>query len=400
MKFSKRAHLLKPSQTLAMTAKAKELQASGKDVVSLTVGEPDWQSSEAALQAASAAIEHGKTKYTPTPGILELRQAIAKKTQSQLGLAYTPQQVFVGTGAKFVIFAALQMLVSPGDEVIIPAPYWVSYPSMVELAGGKPIVIACGPDHNFKLTPGLLKKCLTEKTRALILCAPNNPTGIMYSKEELKALADVLIKFPDVWIISDDIYNELIWTGDTVAPHILNVQPVFQDRTLVVNGVSKSYAMTGWRIGWGLGPLKLMTLISDYASQSTSNAASISQYASLGALMNGQSDVSKAQAELKGRYQFCESEFQKFKFFKLIPSQGAFYLWVDVQEILRMKYKGQKIESSKNLAEIILNDFLVATVPGSDFGSEGYLRLSFAASKADLTKAFERFADFEKSLLS
>lgn len=398
MKFSKRAELLKPSPTLAMAAKAKDLQAQGKDVVSLTVGEPDWETSTSAMQAGRQAIEAGKTKYTPTSGILELRKAVAQKTRTHLGLEYSPQDVFVGSGAKFVIFSALQMLVSPGDQVLIPTPYWVSYPSMVELADGQPVIIPCGSVQNFKLTADLLKKHITAKTKVLILCAPNNPSGIMYSRQELKAISDVLMQYPDIWIISDDIYNELIWTGEAVAPHLLVVEPRLKDRTLVVNGVSKSYAMTGWRIGWGVGPAKLISLISDYASQSTSNASSISQYAALGALEGGHADVLMAQKELKARYEYCVNAFGAFQYMTLIPSQGAFYLWVDVQKVLSMKHKGQVIGTSRNLAELILSEYLVATVPGADFGSEGYLRLSFAASRAELEKAFARFKEFEKNL--
>jgi len=399
--ISKRAQGLKPSPTLAMANRARELQAQGKDIVSLTVGEPDWATFPAANEAAIAAIKEGFTKYTAAHGILELRQEIAKQYTDLLGVNYSANDVVVGCGAKYILFAGMMMWLNPGDEVLIPTPYWVSYPAMVELAGAIPQFIECDESSGFKLTPEKLKKSITTKTRALIFSSPSNPTGIQYSREELKALAEVLKEHPSLNVISDDIYNRLIFNDEKMSPHLLHVAPGLRERILVVNGVSKTYSMTGWRVGWGLGPSELMKPMADFVSQTTSNISSISQKAALAALQKCDSDLVQARKNLKEKKQKFQARLEKIKGIKVIPPDGAFYLWVDVKSILGKTHRpsSAKIQNSKELCEILLNHHFVATVPGIEFGAEGYLRLSFVTSEANLVKAADRFEEFMESLV-
>ncbi len=400
MMISSRAQLLKPSPTLAMANKARELAAEGKDVVSLTVGEPDWPTMQSANEAGIQAIKEGFTKYTAAAGIPELRKALTKSINDELKVNYKDSQIVVGAGAKFVIFSALQMLVNPGEEVLIPAPYWVSYPTMVELAGGVPVVLDCGENQNFKLKADQLEKSITPKTKALILCSPSNPTGLVYTKEELTALAEVLRKHPHVVVISDDIYNRLIWSDALVAPHLLHVAPDLIERTVVVNGASKSFSMTGWRVGWAACPAPLAKVMADFFSQSTSNASSITQKATLKALENPGPDIAKARALLSTRLVMMKQGLSKIPGLRVIDPQGAFYIWLNVEGWMGKTHKptGEKLVSSANVANALLNHSFVATVPGIEFGTEGYLRLSFATSEAQLQKALDRFAKFSEDL--
>jgi len=394
--ISKRAQMLKPSPTLAMANRARELQAQGKDVVSMTVGEPDWATFTVANQAGIEAIEKGFTKYTAAHGTPELRQEVAKQTSEQVGVEYGPNEVVIGSGAKYILFSILMMILDSGDEVLIPTPYWVSYPTMVELAGGVPKAVECGENVNFKLTPELLAKAITPKTKALILCSPSNPTGLQYSREELKALAEVLRQNKNVVLISDDIYNRLIFNDSKMAPHILHVAPDLRERMLIVNGASKTYSMTGWRVGWALGPKQVISPMADFLSQTTSSPSSISQKAALAALQKGDAELVKARQNLTAKKDQTLKAFKGLKGMKISQPDGAFYLWVDVKECLGRTHRksGKKIQNDKELAEILLNDHLVATVPGSEFGAEGYLRLSFVTSEANIVKAGQRFQDF------
>jgi aspartate aminotransferase len=410
MELSRRAQALKPSPTLAMANKARELQAQGHDVVSLTVGEPDWPTFQSANRAAIQAIEAGFTKYTAAAGIPELRTEIATQASEELNVKYTPAQVIVGSGAKFVIYALLQMLINEGDEVLIPSPYWVSYPTMAELAGGKPVIIDCGIEQNFKMTAEQLSRAITPKTKALIFSSPSNPTGVLYTKEEWARLAAVLKKNPHVTIISDDIYDRLVFQSvckDLVrnkadicrAPHILDVAPELKGQVVIVNGASKTYSMTGWRVGWALGSEKLMKVTADFLSQSTSNVASISQKAVLAALQNGSLELIQAVDKLEAKRNRMIKKFDTLKYFKVIPPDGAFYFWARVDSCFGKTAQGQKIQNSKDLADLLLEKYFVATVPGIEFGTEGYLRLSIAASDQQLDKAFERFQKFESELI-
>lgn len=396
--LSKRALSMKPSPTLQLVAKAKELSSKGHDVIALSVGEPDWPTFGAASQVGIAAINEGFSKYTPANGIPELREAIADQVRREHGLEYTANQVTVGTGAKFILFAAFQMLCDQGDEVIIPSPYWVSYPVMVELADGKSVIIDCGPETNFKVTPALLEKAITPKTKAFVFASPSNPTGIAYSKEELQALAEVFKKHPHVVIISDDIYNHLMFGACKVAPHILEVAPELKDRVVIVNGVSKSYAMTGWRIGWALGPAALIKSMADYQSQSTSSACSISQKAALAAIKNCDADVAKANTMLKARLDSALDNISTIPMIKAIRPDGAFYLWLDISQTIGKKFEGQTINSSRDFAGILLEKYFVAAVPGVEFGVEGCMRISFAIETERMVEALKRMRDMISKL--
>lgn len=398
--ISSRARLLKPSPTMAMANKARELSSAGKDVVSLTVGEPDWSTCPAACEAGVQAIQEGFTKYTAAAGIPELRKALAEGLAQELGVPVKDSQVVVGAGAKYVIFAALQMTIDPGQEVLIPSPYWVSYPTMVELAGGKPVIVQCPENQNFKLTAAQLDQAITPRTKALILCSPSNPTGIIYTREELEGLAQVLKKHPHVVVISDDIYNRLLFSEDTVAPHLLHVAPELQSRVIVVNGASKSFSMTGWRIGWALCPDPVAKVMADFFSQSTSNVTSITQKATLKALECVDDEVGKARQVLRRRLELMQAGLGAVPGLRVIEPQGAFYVWLNVEGWLKKTHRpsGRVIESSSDLANLLLEHELVATVPGIEFGAEGYLRLSFATGEAQLQKAVSRFLHFSHQL--
>ena len=398
--ISKRAKALKPSPTLAMANRARELQAQGQDIVSLTVGEPDWATFKVANEAGIEAIQKGFTKYTAAHGIIELRQEIAKQTSAQLGVSYTANDVIVGCGAKYILYAALMMIVDPGDEVIIPAPYWVSYPTMVELAGGVPKFIDCPAQTNFKLTGKLLAAAITKQTKALILCSPSNPTGLQYTKDELQELAKVLMDHPQVFLISDDIYNRLIFSENEMSPHILQGNPGLKDRMMVVNGVSKTYSMTGWRVGWGLGPQSVIKPAADFLSQTTSSISSISQKAALAALLQGEPELVQARKNLKNKKDRFYQGLMDTQGVKLHQPDGAFYLWIDIRECLGRTHKktNRVIKNSSELAEVLLNEHLVATVPGSEFGMEGYLRLSFVTSAENLDKAARRIKELSAQL--
>lgn len=390
--LSKRAQNLKTSPTLFLVAKAKELQSQGHPVISLTVGEPDWPTFPVAALAGQEAIEKGYTKYTPANGTVELRQAIVEKVKSEIGLEYGIKNVTVASGAKFIIFGALQMLCSPGDEVIINSPYWVSYPTMVELADGVPVIVNCGEENHFKMTPEKLEKAITPKTKAFLFCSPSNPTGLVYTREELRALAEVLKRHPQVMVISDDMYNRLMFDGNKVAPHILHVAPELKERVVMINGGSKAYSMTGWRIGWAVGPEKLITAMGDYQSQSTGSPSSISQYAAVAAIKHSESDIEQVVKTLIQRKNSAMEVFRKVPQLRVIEPQGAFYLWVEMKSLYGKSYKGRTIEGSRDFADILLNDYFVATVPGSECGCDGYLRLSFACSETQMQEAIQRMA--------
>lgn len=386
--LSKRALRLKASPTLALVAKAKDLQRQGHDVISLSVGEPDWETAECASQKGIEAIQKGHTKYTPPAGIIELREAIAQQTNRDLGSRYKANQISVATGAKFSLFAALQVLLNPGDEVIVPSPYWVSYPDMIELADGKPVVIAGRPENYFKLLAADLQKALNQNTKAILINSPSNPTGEIYEKGELEELIHVLRRWPNVVILSDDIYNHLMFDGSDVAPHLIALAPDLSDRTLLFNGVSKSYAMTGWRIGWSIGPSPIIEAISNYQSQSTGSSSSISQMAALSALENGDTDMQNARKILKERRDFAIHRLRKIPGIKVNEPKGAFYLWLDVSAFTRPGFE------SRMLSEDLLDRQKIAVVPGIEFGCDGYLRLSFVLNQKRMSEAFDRMEEF------
>jgi aspartate aminotransferase len=392
--LSKRAQDLKPSPTLFLVAKARELQSQGHNVISLTVGEPDWPTYAVASEAGIEAIRKGLTKYTPANGTPDLRQAIAERVHVDLGQSYTINEVAVTSGAKFAIFAALQVLCDSQDEVIIHSPYWVSYPVMAELAGAHPVLVTCDESSQFKITPEMLKKHLTDKTKVFLFCSPSNPTGFVYSAAELKALADVLRQYPRVVIITDDMYNRLMFDGSACAPHILQQAPDLRERTVIINGGSKAYSMTGWRIGWAVGPKPVIQALSDYASQSTGAPSSIAQAAALAALKHSEEDIKKTNRVLIERMSKALTEFRQIPEFKVFEPQGAFYFWVDIRQALGKKFQGQPVATSKDFCQILLEKFYVATVPGEEFGNPGYMRLSFATSIEKMSEAIQRMKAF------
>lgn len=398
MRLAKRVQSLKASPTLALAAKAKELKALGEDVISLSVGEPDWDTFESIKQAAIEAIRNGYTKYTPASGTPGLRQAIAEQTSADLGLDYSSSDVTVSSGGKFILFSALQSLVNPGDEVVIPSPYWVSYPTMVELAGGVPVIVPTQRENCFKMTVRDLKQALTSKTKILILNSPSNPTGEMYTESELADLAKVLLEHPDVLVISDDIYNRLVFNEVGLAPHILKMEPQLKSRTIVVNGVSKTYSMTGWRLGWALGPADVIGAMNKYQSQSTSCASSITQEAAIQAIKGGEGELKAVLRLLKDRRDFIYKAFSKMDGVIVTEPQGAFYIWPDISSFFGRTWKGKPILTSSDFSTALLEDQLVVSVPGLDFGMEGFLRISYAIEEPRMQEALDRIQLFISKL--
>lgn len=397
IKLAERAQLLKPSPILVLAARANELKAAGHNVISLTIGEPDWDTYDNIKEVAISSIRDGKTKYTPSNGIPELRKAIAEQASVDLGIHFDANQVTVSSGAKFVLFSALQAIVDPGDEVILVAPFWASYTTMVELAGGIPRIAVCNDKVDFKLTPEILRTVITAKTKAILLNSPSNPTGKVYSREELKSIAVVLREFPRIAIISDDIYNRLSF-NEKISPHILHVAPDLRDRVIVLNGASKSYAMTGWRLGWVLAAKEIVSAMSSYQSQSVSCATAVSQYAAIEAIRNSDKHVAETVEKLKDRRDALILELEKIQGVKVARPDGAFYLWVDVSKFIGKTHKNKKMETSADLSGALLDEQMVAVVPGIEFGLDGYFRLSYALDKEKGREAVERMKNFFYSL--
>jgi aspartate aminotransferase len=398
MILSDRTKKLKSSPTLELAAKGRKLKAEGHDVISLAVGEPDWDSFSVAKQEGIESIQKGFTKYVPANGIDELRKAIVDTIKKDLSLDYSPDQVTVTSGGKFSIFACLQVLLNKTDEVLIPIPYWVSYPDMTELAEGKAVFVPSTEKNNFKITAQDLESKITKNSKLLILNSPSNPTGAMYSKQELKSIADVLKKHPQVLILSDDIYNKLVFTPDGLAPHILQVAPELKDRTIMINGASKTYAMTGWRIGWAIGPQEIISAMTKYQSQSVSCAASFTQRATFKAIVEGDKELKEVQKKLLERKNFAIQEISKVKDVSCFNPDGAFYLWINIQKCLGKKFKDANVAGSREFSNMLLEDQKVIAVPGAEFGQEGYIRLSFAIENSRMTEAFRRMNSFIESL--
>ena len=388
--IAKRLANVKPSPTLAVTAKAAELKAAGKDVIGLGAGEPDFDTPDHVKDAAIEAIRKGETKYTPVGGTPALKKAIVDKFKRENGLEYAANQVVAGVGAKQVIFNALLATVGSSDEVIIPAPYWVSYPDMVLFAEGTPVIAPCSEEDNFKLRPAALEKAITPKTKWLILNSPSNPTGAAYTKAELRAIADVLLKHPHVWVIADDIYEHLSYDGFEFFT-IAQVEPKLYDRTLTVNGVSKAYAMTGWRIGYAGGPKALIAALSDIQSHSTSNACSISQAASVAALNGPQEFLQSWKQSFAARRNLVVDALNTVPGIVCKKPEGAFYVFPNMKALIGKKTPaGKTISTSSDFCDYLLEHALVAAVAGSAFGLEGYFRISYATSEKILTEAMKR----------
>ena len=396
--LSNKAKKLKPSPTLAIAAKAKELAALGHSVISLSVGEPDWDTFASIKEAGCKAIQAGQTKYGPSNGSPALRTAIAHKTEQLLGVKFDPNEVTVTTGAKFILFAALQMLLNPGDEVLIPAPYWVSYPTMVELVDGVPVIVGSDETSGFKPLASHFEKHVTPKTKVLMLNSPNNPTGQMYTTEEIADIAAFVKRHPHLVVISDDIYNQLIFDGGTVAPHLLQADPSLKSRVILVNGASKTFSMTGWRVGWALGPLEIIKAMSNYQSQTTSCASPFAQTATLTGLQSGDAEIKQNVEILRKRRDLFVEALNTIPGWRANHPQGAFYVWADVRALLGKSWHGRKLATSNDLAAALLESEFVAVVPGAESGLEGYLRLSFAVHERDLNEAVKRIHKFTDSL--
>ncbi len=385
---------VKPSATIAVTTKAAELKAAGRDVIGLGAGEPDFDTPQNIKDAAKRAIDEGKTKYTAVDGIPELKKAICAKFLRENGLTYTPAQISVGTGGKQILYNALMATCNPGDEVIIPAPYWVSYPDMVLLAGGAPVIVPCGIDTAFKLTLDQLEAAITPKTKWFIFNSPSNPTGAGYTRAELRALCDVLLRHPQVWIMTDDMYEHLVFEDfEFTTP--AQVEPALYDRTLTCNGVSKSYAMTGWRIGYAGGPVALIKAMGTIQSQSTSNPSSISQYAALEGLNGPQDFLATNRVHFQRRRDLVVRMLNAAKGITCPIPEGAFYVYPDISGCIGLtSAAGTQITSDEVFATALLEETGVAVVFGAAFGVSPNFRVSYATSDALLTESCGRIQAF------
>lgn len=391
MELAERVSRIKPSPTLAVTAKAAELKAQGKDVLSLGAGEPDFDTPAHVKAAAEKAIRDGFTKYTAVGGTPSLKKAVAAKHLRDNGLEYSAAQILVSCGGKQSCYNLCQALLNHGDEVIIPAPYWVSYPDMVLLADGKPVIIETTPETRLKITPAQLEAAITPRTRLIFLNSPSNPSGMAYSKAELTALGEVLRKHPRIIIATDDMYEKILWTAEPFA-NIVNACPDLYERTVVIHAVSKTYAMTGWRIGWACGPKALITPMADIQSQSTSNPCSISQVAAEAALNGDQACVAEMTVAFKRRHDLLVAGLNRIPGISCQPGDGTFYAFPNVQGLIDKL----GVKDDLALSDLLLQQALVALVPGSAFGTPGHLRLSFATGDEVLRKCLERIAEFAK----
>jgi len=388
---------IKPSPTITVTQKARELKAAGKDVIGLSMGEPDFNTPESIKKAAIDAINRNETKYTSVDGTTKLKNAIANKFKKENNLNYSIEQISVGTGGKQVIFNALLGTINPGDEVIIPAPHWVSYPDIVLLAGGIPKIIKCTEENEFKITPEQLKNNISNKTKWFIINSPSNPTGSCYTKKEIEDLGEVLKKNKNVFILSDDIYEHI--TYDNFKFFTIGQIQDLKERTLTMNGVSKSYAMTGWRIGYAGGPKEIIDVMRKLQSQSTTNPSSISQAAAVEALNGTQNFIEERNKSFKERRDFIVNSLNEIDGISCLKPSGAFYVFPNCSKFFNKKDKqGKKIINDTEFVTSLLENYHVAVVQGSAFGLEGYFRVSYATSMDNLKKALERISNFCKSL--
>jgi aspartate aminotransferase len=389
---------VKPSATIAVTQKARELKASGRDVIGLGAGEPDFDTPDNIKEAAIDAIRRGETKYTPVSGIPELRQAVAAKFKRENNLDYRPEQTIVGTGGKQILFNAFMATLNPGDEVVIPAPYWVSYPEMVAICGGTPVFVETTIETGFKLTPEALDAAITPKTKWFLFNSPSNPSGGAYSRAELKALTDVLMRHPHVWVLTDDMYEHLVY-GDFTFTTPAEVEPGLCERTLTMNGVSKAYAMTGWRIGYAAGPVALIKAMDMIQGQQTSGACSIAQWAAVEALNGPQDFIATNRKIFEGRRDLVVSMLNQARGIECPSPEGAFYVYPSCRGLIGKKTKdGRTIETDEDFVGALLESEGVAVVHGSAFGLGPNFRISYATSEALLEEACSRIQRFCASL--
>lgn len=391
MELAKRVQTLTPSSTLAITAMANALKAEGHDVIGLGAGEPDFNTPKHIIDAAQKAMTEGLTKYTPSGGIPALKEAIVDKYERELGLTYDKKQVIVTTGAKHALYTLFQALLNPGEEVIVPAPYWVSYPEQIKLAEGTPVVVSADEKNDFKLTAKQVEECITERTKAIIINSPSNPTGMLYSKEELRAIGDVCVRH-NIMIISDEIYEQLIY-GEETHTSMAQISEELKNQTVIINGVSKSHAMTGWRIGYAIGNEKLIKAMTNLASHSTSNPTSISQYAALSAYTSSQEEVENMKVAFHDRLEKLYNWITAIPGIECVKPKGAFYLFPNVKKAV----EANGFDNVDDWVKAILEEEKVALVPGSGFGAEDNVRLSYATSLPQLEEAAKRIRRFVES---
>ncbi len=389
IELADRVNRVKPSPTLAITARAAEMKAAGHDIIGLGAGEPDFDTPEHIKDAAKKALDEGKTKYAPVPGTPGLKAAIIDKFKRDNGLDYEAEQILVSVGGKQSFYNLFQALLNDGDEVVIAAPYWVSYPAMVVLAGGEPVVIEAGIGAEFKITPEQLDAAITDKTRCVVLNSPSNPTGKAYTRAELAALGEIIAKHPNVLVATDDMYEHILWTDEPFV-NIVNAAPALYDQAIVMNGVSKAYAMTGWRIGYAAGPGHLIKAMSKIQSQSTSGAATMAQEAAEAALRGDQDCVGTMVTAFKERHDFVVDALNKIDGVRCLPSDGTFYAFPDFSAVIE---RLDGVSDDLELSEYLIEKAGVALVPGSAFGAPGYVRISYATSMENLENALKRIAD-------
>ncbi|MDF2542064.1 MAG: Aspartate aminotransferase [Herbinix sp.] len=394
--LSKKAQAVKPSSTLAITAKAKELKEKGIDVVGFGAGEPDFNTPDNVCEAAIKAIHDGFTKYTPAEGTLELRKAVCEKFKHFNGINYEPSQIVISNGGKHSLTNIFSAILNPGDEVIIPSPYWLSYPEIVRLADGVPVFIRAGKEQNYKVTAAQIDAACTDKTKAFILNTPNNPSGMIYTREELLEIADVIIK-RDIYVVADEMYENLIY-GDDQPVSIASLNDEIYQRTITCSGVAKSYSMTGWRIGYTGSSKEIAKLMGSIQSHQTSNPNSIAQKAAYEALMGPQDSVFKMNEEFNKRRDYMSERVDQMNLISALKPQGAFYLFVDISETLEKEYKGSNVGTVGNLAKILIEDFNVAVIPCDDFGFADHIRLSYAISLDQIKKGLDRIEAFVNTI--
>ncbi|MBS6183744.1 MAG: pyridoxal phosphate-dependent aminotransferase [Clostridium celatum] len=396
MELSRKAQRIEASVTLAITAKAKEMKENGVDVISFGAGEPDFNTPENIINAAIKAMQEGNTKYTNVNGILPLREAICKKFKEDNGLVYKPSQIVVSTGAKQSLANVFLAILNPGDEVIVPNPYWVSYPELIRLADGKPVFVESDETSSYKFTKENLEKAVTEKTKAIILNTPNNPTGTIYNREELIEIAEFAKKY-DLIIVSDEMYEKLIYDGESHVS-IASVSDDAYERTIVINGLSKSYAMTGWRLGYCGASEKIAKLMTNIQSHMTSNVCSITQYAAVEALNGPQDKVKEMISEFERRRNYMAKTLEEMNNLSIIKPQGAFYIMINIDKCLGKEINGEKINDSMDFSAKLLENEKVAVIPGKAFGLDNYVRVSYATSMELIEKGLERINKFVNKL--
>jgi len=397
MILSEKALGIKPSSTLSITERAGVLRKEGKNVISFSVGEPDFDTPEHIKKAAIDAINEGFTKYTPAAGIMELRQAVAKKLKEDNGLDYDYTQIVISNGAKHSLVNALMAVLNPGDEVIIPAPFWLSYAEMVRIAGGIPIIVYTKPEENFELSRAILEAAYTVKTKAVIITTPSNPTGMVTPEKCLREIADFAVE-KDIIVIADEIYEKLIYSADKKHVSIASFNKEIYDRTITINGVSKSYAMTGWRIGYTASSKQIAKLMSSMQSHMTSNPNSVAQKAALAAISGPQDCVEQMREQFEVRRDYIYDRVSKMPYLKTIKPEGAFYLFIDFSGIYGKEHNGIVIESAAQIGEMLLNEKLIAVVPCADFGMPDYIRFSYATSNDKIKAGMDRLEEFISEL--